>query len=167
MEESARMAAAFASDFLRAHRPTAARFFDDAELHLHLPEGATPKDGPSAGAAVVTSLLSLATGTAVRRQAALTGEVTLTGKILPVGGVKEKLLAARRAGIKTVLLPEGNRRHFEELPPGIQAKLDPHFVTCYDQVFDLLLHKQRQRRRSSAKRGEQASLSEDDAAVTA
>jgi Lon-like ATP-dependent protease len=117
--------------------PAAASFLDRAQVHVHVPAGATPKDGPSAGCTIITSLLSLALDRPVRRALAMTGEVTLTGRVLPVGGIKEKALAARRAGVRALVLPDGNRRDWEELPQDLREGFDPHFVRTYDEVFEL------------------------------
>jgi ATP-dependent Lon protease len=112
-------------------------FFDNAYLHLHVPEGATPKDGPSAGVTMTTALLSLALNKAIKRNFAMTGEITLTGKVLPVGGIKEKVIAACRLGIKEVILPEANRRDFEELPKHLSKGLKVHFANEYQDVFKI------------------------------
>ncbi|ELR16818.1 ATPdependent protease La, putative [Acanthamoeba castellanii str. Neff] len=113
-------------------------FFRDVTLHMHIPEGATPKDGPSAGIGMVSSLLSLGLGTALRQDVAMTGEITLTGKVLPVGGIKEKVIAARRAGVKTLVFPEGNRKDWDELEPFLREGLDAHFVDYYGDVFQVV-----------------------------
>lgn len=97
------------------------RFFEGASLHMHIPEGATPKDGPSAGVTMVTSLMSLALETEVLNNLAMTGELTLTGKVLRIGGVREKCIAAKRAGVKTLILPEGNVKDWADLPESIQS----------------------------------------------
>jgi ATP-dependent Lon protease len=115
------------------------RFFSEHSLHIHVPAGATPKDGPSAGCTIVTALLSLALDRPVAADLAMTGEVTLTGKVLPVGGIKEKALAAKRSGVKRVLFPEGNRRDWEELGDDVKAGLQPTFVETYAQVFAVAL----------------------------
>ncbi len=94
--------------------------FEKEDLHIHVPEGATPKDGPSAGIAMVTAMVSAYTGRPVRCDVAMTGEVNLRGEVMPIGGLKEKLLAARRGGIKTVLVPEENRRDLKEVPDNIK-----------------------------------------------
>ncbi|KAF8089655.1 hypothetical protein N665_0500s0021 [Sinapis alba] len=112
-------------------------FFANSKLHLHVPEGATPKDGPSAGCTMITSFLSLAMNKPVRKDLAMTGEVTLTGRILPIGGVKEKTIAARRSQVKMMILPEGNRRDFVELSYSLKEGLDVHFVDEYEQIFEL------------------------------
>jgi len=113
-------------------------YFDRAFIHLHVPEGATPKDGPSAGIAMVTVLLSLAGKRRIKRPLAMTGELTLTGLVLPIGGVREKLIAARRAKIMEVILPEDNRRDVEELPKHIIAGMKIHFAERYEQVADIV-----------------------------
>ncbi|XP_056846746.1 lon protease homolog 4, chloroplastic/mitochondrial-like [Raphanus sativus] len=112
-------------------------FFANSKLHLHVPEGATPKDGPSAGCTMITSLLSLAMKKPVRKDLAMTGEVTLTGRILPIGGLKEKTMAARRSQVKVIIFPEANRRDFEDLEESIKEGLDVHFVDEYEQIFKL------------------------------
>ncbi len=108
-------------------------FFEKALIHLHVPAGATPKDGPSAGITMASALLSLALGQPVRRLA-MTGELTLTGEVFPIGGVREKLIAARRAGIKEILLPEDNRGEFEEVPEHVRKGLTIHFVSRFEEV---------------------------------
>ncbi len=113
------------------------RYFDKAFIHLHVPEGATPKDGPSAGITITTALISLATGKRIRYPLAMTGELTLTGLILPVGGIREKLIAARRSKIMEVLLPEDNRRDVDELPKHIANGIRIHFAEHYRQVNSL------------------------------
>lgn len=112
-------------------------------LHLHVPEGATPKDGPSAGISMTSALLSLALNKPVKKSFAMTGEITLTGEVLPIGGVREKLIAARRLGIKEVILPEGNRRDVTELPKHILTGLKIHHASQYDDVFALLFNSKR------------------------
>merc|ERR1719388_513493 len=102
---------------------------------MHCPEGATPKDGPSAGVTIVTALLSLGLDRAVRADLAMTGEVSLNGKVLPVGGIKEKTIAARRAGCKALIFPQANRRDFDELPEYLREGLEVHFAADYDDVF--------------------------------
>ncbi|KAJ4917723.1 Lon protease-like protein 3 [Raphanus sativus] len=112
-------------------------FFPNSKLHLHVPQGATPKDGPSAGCAMITSLLSLAMKKPVRKDLAMTGEVTLTGRILPIGGLKEKTMAARRSQVKVIIFPEANRRDFEDLEESVKEGLNVHFVDVYEQIFEL------------------------------
>jgi len=115
--------------------------FEKEDLHIHVPEGATPKDGPSAGIAMVTAMVSAFTGRAVRCDVAMTGEVNLRGEVMPIGGLKEKLLAARRGGIKTVLIPEENRRDLKEVPDNIKEALDIRPVRWIDEVLEVALAK--------------------------
>ena len=116
-----------------------ADFFETHDLHIHVPEGATPKDGPSAGVGMVTALMSVITNTEIRSDVAMTGEVTLRGKVLPIGGLKEKLLAAHRGGIKTVLIPSENERDLREIPDNIKAQLEIVPVKWVDEVIDIAL----------------------------
>ncbi len=114
-------------------------FSEETDIHIHIPEGAVPKDGPSAGIAMVTALVSALTGKPVRPEVAMTGEVTLRGRVLPVGGVKEKVLAAHRAGIAVVVLPEDNRRDVEEVPANVRRHLRFVFVRHMDEVLGVAL----------------------------
>lgn len=134
MKESARIALTVARNYLATHHPDN-KFLNTSHLHLHVPEGATPKDGPSAGVTITSALLSLALGRAPRADLAMTGEVSLTGRVLPVGGIKEKIIAAKRVGVKCVILPEENRRDYEDLQSFIKQDIDVHFVSTYDDVF--------------------------------
>jgi ATP-dependent Lon protease len=109
--------------------------FDKRDIHVHVPEGATPKDGPSAGVAMVTAIVSVMTGIPVHRDVAMTGEITLRGRVLPIGGLKEKLLAAHRGGIKTVLIPEENAKDLVEINDSIKSGLDIIPVTRMDEVL--------------------------------
>jgi ATP-dependent Lon protease len=109
--------------------------FDKKDIHVHVPEGATPKDGPSAGVAMVTSIVSVLTGIPVHRDVAMTGEVTLRGRVLPIGGLKEKLLAALRAGIKTVLIPDENEKDLAEIPDNVKSALKIIPVKTVDEVL--------------------------------
>ncbi len=114
--------------------------FPNIDIHIHVPEGAVPKDGPSAGVAIATALISLLTDTPVRMDIAMTGEITLRGRVLPVGGLKEKILAAKRAEIYEVILPEKNRDEvLEDLPEYVRDKMELHFVSHLDEVFELAL----------------------------
>ncbi len=113
--------------------------FDKRDIHVHVPEGATPKDGPSAGVAMVTAIVSVLTGIPVRKEVAMTGEITLRGRVLPIGGLKEKLLAALRAGIKTVLIPEENAKDLAEIPDEVKKKLDIRPVARMDDVLKAAL----------------------------
>ncbi|SHI08433.1 endopeptidase La [Ferrimonas marina] len=114
-------------------------FYEKRDLHVHVPEGATPKDGPSAGIAMCTALVSSLTGNPVRSDVAMTGEITLRGEVLPIGGLKEKLLAAHRGGIKRVLIPKENERDLEEIPDNVKADLEIKAVRWIDEVLELAL----------------------------
>ena len=135
MKESAQIAHSYVRSLLPEREPEAAEYFDKYLVHLHVPAGATPKDGPSAGVTMALTLYSLATDRPVRDSLAMTGELTLTGKVLPIGGVKEKTIAARRVNIKTLIFPEDNRRDFEELPDYIKEGLEVHFADYFDDVL--------------------------------
>lgn len=117
--------------------------FEKYNVHIHVPEGATPKDGPSAGITMLTSLVSLFTQRKVKKSIAMTGEITLRGKVLPVGGIKEKILAAKRARIKEILLCEQNRRDIEEIKPEYLKGLTFHYVSDMSDVLELALTKQK------------------------
>ncbi len=116
-------------------------FYEKKDIHIHLPEGATPKDGPSAGIGLTTALVSVLTGIPARADVAMTGEITLRGEVLPIGGLKEKLLAAHRGGIKTVLIPESNVKDLVEIPENIKDSLIIHPVKWIDQVLELALER--------------------------
>ena len=145
MRESAEIAYSYVSSNLAQYEgdPT---FFDEAFVHLHVPEGATPKDGPSAGITMASALLSLAKGEQLARPLAMTGELTLTGRVLPVGGIREKLIAAKRVGIKEALLPEANRRDYDELPDYVRKGIAVHFVAHFHEVVALVFRPGRQAR---------------------
>jgi ATP-dependent Lon protease len=113
--------------------------FEKKDIHVHVPEGATPKDGPSAGVAMVTSIVSVLTGVPIKRELAMTGEITLRGRVLPIGGLKEKLLAALRAGIKTVLIPSENEKDLAEIPDNVKKGLTIVPVKNVDEVLDRAL----------------------------
>ncbi|XP_026336953.2 lon protease homolog, mitochondrial [Ursus arctos] len=136
MKESARIAYTFARAFLMQHEPSN-DYLVTSHIHLHVPEGATPKDGPSAGCTIVTALLSLAMDRPVRPNLAMTGEVSLTGKILPVGGIKEKTIAAKRAGVTCIVLPAENKKDFYDLAAFITEGLEVHFVEHYREIFNI------------------------------
>jgi ATP-dependent Lon protease len=114
-------------------------FYRRLDLHIHVPEGAIPKDGPSAGITMATSLVSALTQIPVRCDVAMTGEITLRGKVLPIGGVKEKLLAAHRAGIRTVILPKDNQKDLADIPANIKDEFTIHFVESMDEVLRVAL----------------------------
>jgi ATP-dependent Lon protease len=141
--EVMRESAQAALSYVRAHATelgAPADFYDKHDIHIHVPAGAIPKDGPSAGVTMTTALASLFTGRLTRPLLAMTGEVTLTGKVLPIGGVKEKVLGARRAGIKTILLPERNRKDLmEDLPDEVREEIQFHFVKDVSEVLKLAL----------------------------
>ena len=115
------------------------RFFEKASVHVHVPEGATPKDGPSAGVAMTTAIVSLLTGNPVDREVAMTGEISLRGRVLPIGGLKEKLLAALRGGIKTVLIPEENEKDLEDIPENVKTGLKIVPVSDINEVLAIAL----------------------------
>jgi ATP-dependent Lon protease len=111
--------------------------FEKRDIHVHVPEGATPKDGPSAGVAMVAAIISLMTGIPVKREVAMTGEITLRGRVLPIGGLKEKLLAALRAGIKTVIIPDENSKDLTEIPDELKNALDIRPVSRMEEVLKI------------------------------
>lgn len=117
------------------------KFYQKIDVHVHVPEGAVPKDGPSAGAAIATALVSALTKIPVKRVMAMTGEITLRGRVLEIGGVKEKVIAAHRAGIKTVILPKNNKKDLEDIPKSVLSDLSFHFVEHMDEVLRLALTK--------------------------
>ena len=119
-------------------------FYQKNDIHIHLPEGATPKDGPSAGIGICAAMVSALTGIPVRADVAMTGEITLRGEVLPIGGLKEKLLAAHRGGIKTVLIPEENVKDLAEIPDNVKNRLDIHPVQWIDTVLEMALERKPQ-----------------------
>ncbi len=136
MRESAHIAYSYVASHLE-ELGGSEDFFDDAFVHLHVPEGATPKDGPSAGITMAAALLSLAKNRKVSRDIAMTGELTLTGRVLPVGGIREKVIAARRAGVKELILPADTERDFDEMPDYLKKGLVVHFVFNFGEVAEL------------------------------
>jgi len=116
-------------------------FYQSVDVHFHVPEGATPKDGPSAGVGMCTALVSALTGIPVRADVAMTGEITLRGEVLPIGGLKEKLLAALRGGIKIVAIPRDNERELKEIPANIKQGLDIRPVRWIDEVLTIALQR--------------------------
>ena len=136
MKESAEIAWSYLHSSLHQYAP-GYTFFEKSQVHIHIPEGATPKDGPSAGITLTTALLSLLLDTPVLDNLGMTGELTLTGRVLPVGGLKEKLVAARRSGLKVLIFPKDNVRDYDELPEYIKKGLTIHFVEHYDEVFSI------------------------------
>jgi ATP-dependent Lon protease len=138
MKESAHAALSF----LRSHAEQLgikAAHFERTDIHIHVPSGATPKDGPSAGSAMVVALASLFTQRLVRSDLAMTGEISLRGRVLPVGGIKEKVLAASRSGLKQVILPEFNRKDWAEIPAEVRKKMKVHFVRQISQLLAFAL----------------------------
>ena len=119
------------------------RLFDYWNIHIHVPEGATPKDGPSAGITIATSIASAITQRKVRKNLAMTGEITLRGKVLPVGGIKEKILAAKRAGITDIIMCKDNRKDVEEIPAKYLEGLTFHYVDTILEVWDIALTDER------------------------
>ena len=115
--------------------------FEKRDIHVHVPEGATPKDGPSAGITMATALFSAFTGRKVNKKVAMTGEITLRGKVLPIGGLKEKALAAYRVGIKTVIIPKANVKDLEEIPAAVRSKMTFMPVEDVSEVFDVAVCK--------------------------
>jgi ATP-dependent Lon protease len=143
-----------------------AGFYQELDAHIHVPEGATPKDGPSAGVAMCTALVSALTKIPVRANVAMTGEITLRGKVLPIGGLKEKLLAAHRGGIKIVLIPEENEKDLVEIPKTILRKLEIHPVSTIDDVLELALTEMPVPLPAAIKAKEEASGKAKDAVTT-
>lgn len=139
MKESAEIAYSYVLSHTKSYQKNA-EFFDKCMIHLHVPEGATPKDGPSAGITMATALMSLAKGEPVQRPLAMTGELTLTGQVLPVGGIREKIIAAKRSKVNEVILPEANRRDFEELPESVKAGMTVHFAERFADVEKIVFN---------------------------
>jgi ATP-dependent Lon protease len=110
-------------------------FLEETKLHMHFPAGAVKKDGPSAGIAIASALISMALGKPLKERTAMTGEISLTGKVLRIGGLKEKVLAAKREGIEHIIVPEGNRGDYEELPESLKAGVQFYFAEEYKQVM--------------------------------
>ena len=135
MRESAEAALSFvkANYLSRAEKSD---FFERNDIHVHVPAGAVPKDGPSAGVAIATTIVSLLANRPVRHDFAMTGEITLTGKVLPIGGLKDKVIAAHRAGIKTVILPKGNVRDMDEIPDTIKKGLKFVLISRAEEAID-------------------------------
>ena len=141
MKESASVAMTYVKANLKKYPPKDKDFFKDRTIHLHFPEGATPKDGPSAGITITTAIVSVLTNQKVRQDIAMTGEITITGDVLAIGGVREKVIGAHRAGIKEVILPEDNRVDTDEIPDELKSTMKIHFAKTYDDVSKLVFVK--------------------------
>lgn len=156
MKESAQAA----QSWVRAHMDELGiekDFFQKHDIHVHVPQGAVPKDGPSAGVTMTTAIVSMATGRPMKPLLAMTGEISLSGRVLPIGGVKEKTLAAHRAGVRTLILPERNRKDYDEdVPEDIRAEMTAHYVTDLKQVLDLALEPAKRARSTSRRKKEAA-----------
>jgi ATP-dependent Lon protease len=162
MQESAQAALTFIKSRARQFEIDTA-IFEQIDIHIHIPEGAIPKDGPSAGVTICTALCSAFTGRSVRREVGMTGEITLRGRVLPVGGVREKVLAAHRVGLKTVILPKRNMKDLVDVPKRVRNELKIVPVEHVDQVLELSLSpageaRPRRERRSSPVRRQDAEL---------
>jgi Lon-like ATP-dependent protease len=141
MQESSSIALTFARKFILEHfdkDSEASKFLESADIHIHFPEGSTPKDGPSAGVTITTALASLALKTPVQPNVGMTGEISLNGKVLPIGGVKEKTMAASREGVKTLIFPKANEKDIDKLPENVKAGITYHFVEDYIDVFKIM-----------------------------
>ncbi len=135
MVESSKIAYSYLMGNLDRYAPDSE--FRRWEVHLHVPAGATPKDGPSAGVTMATSLLSLAAGRPVKKNLAMTGELTLTGRVLPVGGIREKITAAKRSGIKEIVFPKANEPDVDEVPPAVRRGIHFHPAEWFDDVVKI------------------------------
>lgn len=141
MKESVSVATTYVKANLQKYKPKEKDFFKERAIHLHFPEGATPKDGPSAGITITTALISVLTNRPVRQDIAMTGEITITGDVLAIGGVREKVIGAHRAGIKEVILPDDNRVDTDEIPDELKDIMKIHFAKTYDDVSKLVFVK--------------------------
>ena len=141
MKESAEVAFTYVKSNFEKYHINEKDFLENKNIHLHFPEGATPKDGPSAGITITTAILSVLTGREIRQDIAMTGEITITGEVLAIGGVKEKVIGAHRAGIREVILPEDNRADITEIPHEVAKDMKINFVKSYDEVENLVFKK--------------------------
>jgi ATP-dependent Lon protease len=149
MQESAQAALSYVRS-ASARYSIEDEYWSEHDIHLHVPTGAQPKDGPSAGVTMAVALTSLATGRPVRSEVGMTGEVTLRGKILPIGGVKEKILAAHRAGLKTVMLPKRNEIDLEDVPDEVRKDIEFVFIDTIDEAIETALKPKKKRKSRSA-----------------
>lgn len=145
MKESSQIAWSYLKSHVKDFAP-GKTFFEKEEVHIHIPEGATPKDGPSAGITMVTSILSLLLNEPVLNDLGMTGELTLTGKVLPIGGLKEKLIASRRSKLKTLIFPKENKRDYDEIDDYLKKGLKVHFVSDYKEVFNIAFPKRKSKK---------------------
>jgi len=139
MQESANIAYTFVRHFAAEMYDIDAKFFEERQIHLHIPAGATPKDGPSAGITMATALLSLTIGRKVKDRLAMTGELSLTGQVLPIGGLKEKTVAARRNKIREIIIPMRNMKDLEEIPENVKKGITFHPVETMEEVVAIAL----------------------------
>jgi ATP-dependent Lon protease len=151
MKESSEIAWSFIHSAIGRYAPDVP-FFEGEQVHMHIPEGAVPKDGPSAGITMATSLLSLVTGTPILHNLAMTGELTLTGRVLAIGGLKEKMIAAKRSGVTTIILPKDNLRNYDKIPDHIKEGLTAHMVEYFDEVIDIAFPKGFKKKKGAKKR---------------
>ena len=149
MQESAQAALSYVRS-VSTRNSIEDEFWSENDIHLHVPTGAQPKDGPSAGVTMAVALTSLATGRPVRSEVGMTGEVTLRGKILPIGGVKEKVLAAHRAGLKTVMLPKRNELDLEDVPDEVRKDIEFVYIDTIDEAIETALKPKKKRKSRSA-----------------
>jgi ATP-dependent Lon protease len=150
MKESSQIAWSYLHSAIERYAPELG-FFEKSRVHIHFPEGATPKDGPSAGITIVTALLSLLKDQPVLDNLGMTGELTLTGRVLPIGGLKEKLIAARRSNVKVLIFPKDNYRNYEELPGYLKEGLEVYFVDHYDEVYEIAFRNEKKKRTKKRK----------------
>jgi ATP-dependent Lon protease len=161
MKESAQAALSF----LHSHHKDygiAPEFFKENQVHIHVPAGAIPKDGPSAGVTMLTAIASLATNRPVRPELAMTGEITLRGQVLPVGGIKEKMLAAHRAKIKEVILPKVNEKDMEDIPENVRRQISFHFADTMDEVLEIAFNKPGKTKPAAKKAGKKAKAKKEN-----